>query len=389
MTTKSTLQQYGWVLLLIFLAWNPTILHAQKKTKQTDKSIIVPMKADKWDVASQKATFITYKNVEAMKMEPKSGQAILKDVDFANGTIEFDVEPADAVKYPFVSFYFRRQDAQESEIFYLRVGEENTLSKNYAVQYAPILGGVNLWDMLPHYQGPAQLNNKDWNHVKLVINGAQMRVYVNNIHMPALEIPQLEGNTTHGSIAFEGYGTFANLVVKPDATEDLPAVKAPDLTNHDANYIRKWMITSSPLPLPKGRELSDEDFPKADTKWDSISTERRGLVNVTRKFGRSESRRYVWLKATILADAEQKNKIALGFSDEVWIFLNKRMAFADKNLYQQLMPKKPDGRCSVDNATFEFTLQPGDNELLIGVSNDFYGWGIIARLESMKGVSFK
>ena len=53
------------------------------------------------------------------------------------------------------------------------------------------------------------------------------------------------------------------------------------------------------------------------------------------------------------------------------------------------MRKIPDGRISVENAQFELPLKAGDNELLIGVANNFYGWGVIARLESMDGIMVK
>ena len=46
----------------------------------------------------------------------------------------------------------------------------------------------------------------------------------------------------------------------------------------------------------------------------------------------------------------------------------------------------PNGRISLDNCSFEIRLAKGDNELLIGVANDFYGWGIMARLENLEGI---
>jgi hypothetical protein len=50
------------------------------------------------------------------------------------------------------------------------------------------------------------------------------------------------------------------------------------------------------------------------------------------------------------------------------------------------MRKQPRARCSIENATFTLPLQAGDNEVLIGVANDFYGWAVIARLDSMEGI---
>ena len=65
------------------------------------------------------------------------------------------------------------------------------------------------------------------------------------------------------------------------------------------------------------------------------------------------------------------------------------MIFVDKNLFLQApMRKYPDGRISTLNSKVSLPLKAGENELVIAVANDFYGWGIIARLENMEGVQF-
>lgn len=40
-----------------------------------------------------------------------------------------------------------------------------------------------------------------------------------------------------------------------------------------------------------------------------------------------------------------------------------------------------------NKASFDINLKAEKNELLIAVANDFYGWGIIARLESTDGIT--
>jgi hypothetical protein len=96
----------------------------------------------------------------------------------------------------------------------------------------------------------------------------------------------------------------------------------------------------------------------------------------------------VWLKARLKVSTGQQRRVAFGFSDEVWVFLNGQLAFADKNLYIAPIRKEPDGRCAIENSSFNLSLNAGVNELLIGVSNDFYGWGIIARLDTMEGIEW-
>lgn len=344
--------------------------------------VIVPFTSERWQFQASKVEFIEHKGIKAMKILPNAGQVILKDFNFSNGTIEFDVEWIDL---PFVGIHFRRKDEKESEFVYLRVARTANLTANDAVQYAPIISGINLWDMLGHFQGAANIKSKEWNHVKLVVAGAQMRVYINETLMPTLEIPRLEGNTSEGGISFEGSAIFANLVIKPNQTEKLSEKEGTDLTNHDPYYIRKWAVCQ-PIVLPKGRELFEEDLPKSETVWETINSERHGLVNLTRKFGKNESRRYVWLKVKIRSAMEQNKQMSLGFSDEVWVVVNGLMTYVDKNLYRQNMRKVPDGRISIENSSFSIPLKAGENELLIGIANDFFGWGIVARLENMEGI---
>ena len=77
----------------------------------------------------------------------------------------------------------------------------------------------------------------------------------------------------------------------------------------------------------------------------------------------------------------------MGLSDEVWVFLNKQPLYVDKNIYTSPgMRKAPDGRISIENGEFDLPLRAGDNDLLVGVANDFFGWGLIARLDDMNGI---
>src|SRR5688572_19910521 len=238
--TKHNVKNY---LVLLVLCLASALVHPQGKTsKPNNKQLTVPMTAAHWEVPPGKAEFVNHKGVPAIKMQ-QGAVAILKNVDFTNGTIEFDAEPLDASKSPFVTMYFRALATGEAEVFYLRVGRDENHKRNDAVQYAPMIKGVNLWDMLPQYQGPSVLHNTDWNHIKLVISGMQMRAYVNDMSRPALQIPYLEGNIKHGKIALEGFAAFANLIITPDAVEDLQPRAGVDLTDHDANYLRNWYVS--------------------------------------------------------------------------------------------------------------------------------------------------
>ena len=278
----------------------------------------------------------------------------------------------------------------ENECFYFRTERAGDPTAGDAVQYAPSLGGINLWDLLGHFQTSAVFQKQKWNHVKLVVSGRQMRAYVNNENEPTLSVPRLEGNVTHGRIAFEGEAVVANLVfVKPGVVEGLyqPAAGI-DPTDDEPRYLRQWQL-SQPVVIPKGIDFSYDSVPKPDAAWMPVGAERRGLVNLTRKFGKAEGRRIAWLKTRVHSKTEQTRKLSLGFSDEVWVLIDGKLLYVDKNWYLHPIRKEPEGRCSIENTTFKLPLNAGDNDLLIGVANDFYGWGIVALIDSLEGVTFQ
>ncbi len=339
----------------------------------------VPLTARQWRFQVGKVDFVDYKGRKAMRLAQNAGPVVLNDIVFQDGTIEFDLEPIRPESAQ--SIYFHRHDATDQEIVYLRTNSTQNPLANDGIQYCPYVGGVNLWDLYPEYQAPALLKPGEWNHLKLLVSGNRLQVFLNQAPQAVLDIPHLEANSRQGSIAFEGASYVANLQVKPNIVENLNPLASPDLTNHDPNYLRSW-AASSPQELPDGHELSVRQLPSPEWFTDSIGAERRGLLNLTRKYGSSKTRRVVWLQTTLLAQEAVSTNLQLGFSDEVWVFLNHQLVLVDKNLYQYNMRKYPDGRISTQNATAPLNLKAGQNDLLIGVANDFYGWGLMARLAS-------
>jgi hypothetical protein len=372
--------------LLIILFINNSC-SAQQKTGKI-KIVNIPSEPAYWDTTATKVKFVNYKGIKAIKMAPHSNEISVKGINFSNGTIEFDTQPIDAETRSSgpIGIYFRQQNAKESEYMYLRTKKDDTKRNDDDIQYAPIVNGVLLFNMMSHFDGPAPVHNKEWNHVKLVVYGMQMRVYVNDMNEPVLEIPRLESNSTTGSIGFDGLAYIANLVIKPNETEGLSPVEGIDPAKHDVNYVRRWDVTSAQL-MAQGRELTDQDLPKDTTKWTPIVAERRGVINLSRKFGSSDTGRYVWLKTTINSTKEQVVQMQLGFCDEVYVFVNKKLVDADKNQFGLPLSKFPDGCLNIDNSTINIPLKEGNNELLIGVVNNFYSWAIVARMRNLHNLA--
>ena len=335
----------------------------------------VEMKAANFDIGKpENVEFITYKGRKTMKLSAGSGPVQIRNMTFKDGTIEFDQE---ATSPGFaIGLYFHRKDDLEQKVVYLRLKDFDDPLSNETIQYTTYLDGVNLWDMHPHYQAPAPVHLKDWNRLKLVISGQRMKVYCNGKEV--LDIPELEGRMPDGKIAFEGNSYVTNLSVKPNETAGLDPSALPDLTKFQSNYIREWAITS-PQNLLAGKEVTRNDLPLGSDFTQIISAERLGLINITRKEGMSKERRVIWLKAEVESKIAQTVQLQLGFSDEIWLFLNNQLAYVDKNLFQQDMKKYPKGRLSIENGAVELHLQEGKNVITVALANDFYGWGLMAR----------
>ncbi|MBX2875439.1 MAG: hypothetical protein KTR30_25205 [Saprospiraceae bacterium] len=361
-------------------------LFGQNQGRNNTDSQKIPMKASSWEFEAGQADFIQHKGVPALKIKGDGPPVFLKDMEFANGTIEFDLELVDG---PFVGINFRRQDPGNSERFYLRPHRVGNPMGEDAIQYAPVVKGANLWDMLHEYQGPAVIRKPGWNHIKMVVSGKRMRVYVNSEDRISLDIPELLGDVDKGKISFDGNIILANLEISPNQVEGLSPQAGTDPTASDIRYLREWEV-SQPIEFPFGRDIKNEDLPNENTKWEVIQAERFGLVNLTRKFGgpANNERKLVWLRTKITAKQSMRLPIDLGFSDEVWVIINGGLLYLDKNYYRSPIMKQPAGRCSIENTQFELPLQEGENELLIGVGNFFFGWGVIARLQTVDGLSF-
>ena len=102
-------------------------------------------------------------------------QSHLRTSTFHDGTIEYDVAATTDMG---AGFIFRGADKDNFEEFYLRPRPKCEDAPD-CVQYAPQTHGILLWDVFPQYQGPAPLHQGDWNHVKLVISGRRMNIFIN------------------------------------------------------------------------------------------------------------------------------------------------------------------------------------------------------------------
>jgi hypothetical protein len=346
--------------------------------------ITIAMTADHWQ-AKENVEFFKQLGFYHGLMRLNSGDAVLKDFTFANGTIEFDVN---TIGRGAPGIAFRQQDENNFELLYLRP-DAACPAFHACMQYTPQTHGVLLWDLFPQYQTRAPLRDNGWNHIKMVISGRRMNVFVNDSPAPTLEVGSLEGDALKGGLHLQGPATFANMVITPDAVEGLSSEPSRDPLEADLGLVRNWRLSAA-SPLSDGKTPAYADMPGASATWKVINTERAGLVNISREYGRpvpEPNRALAWLKTTITSDSKQTKRVDIGWTREMWVFVNGKLVYTDKNFFESDEARKiPDGRCSLENSSFSLPLDAGENEVAVAIANKFFGWGIKLRVDDPAGI---
>ena len=354
----------------------------------------VPLTAARWQTVG-KAEFVPTEGFPDGLLKLGDATADLKGLSFGDGTIEYDAKLLDA---GFASFRFRTQGPDSAELFYLR-DDGNCPAADDCIQYVPMIHGVWPWEMYPEYQTHAAITVGAWNHVKLVISGRRMNVFINGAVEPTLAVGRLEAAPLHGGLQFSGPAEFANLTVSPGITHSLPSQPDKDPTDADPNLVRRWAVATTTSPLAYGAAPSLAQMPADPAAWASLPTERHGLVNLSRRFGSPtdpSTGSLAWLKTSIRSDRDRSVHVSVGVLHEAWIYANGKLVFAAENLYYPEAKRlAPDGRISLRNAAFDLPLHKGRNEVAVALDNILavghlhYGWGIEMRLDDLDGLTLR
>lgn len=342
-----------------------------------------------WTVVAGDVRLDTHLGQEAVLF--RNGGILLDDVDFENGTIEFDV--ATTGVRSFVGVVFRFQERDEYEFYYLRPHQSGRFD---AMQYTPVFNGISAWQLYPEYNANAEIPRNEWLHVRMVISGSRLRVYLGDAEEPALDVDRLRRGRGHGPIGIsanfpgaadapELYPTaFANVSVQRD---DAPAVYDEVFTPAPDRFVRRWAISPA-FPAPEGAITEIPELPTED--WTIGIAEWTGLLNIARHRSIPEDaqRGAILARLLVRSDRPQTKKLDFGFSDEGSIFLNGEIIFSANNTYLSRSGRYL-GVVTIDNDAIYLPLRQGTNELVFAVSEAFGGWGLVARFADMEGISLE
>jgi hypothetical protein len=157
------------------------------------------------------------------------GIVVLPKIDFHNGAIELDVAGKPRAGAPgdargFVGLAFRvNADASKYECVYIRPTNgrsDDQLRRNHSTQYCsyPDYEWQRLRSESPgKYESYVDLAPGQWTRLKIEVNDATMKLYVNGAPQPALIVNDLKMGDAQGRVAlWVGLGTeayFADLHV--------------------------------------------------------------------------------------------------------------------------------------------------------------------------------
>lgn len=164
------------------------------------------------------------RTVLKMSEAPSDGLAILNDVQFSSGTIEFDVKGRNVMQASFVGVAFLVQNDGRYDAIYFRpfnFMNADTARRHRAVQYISAPGYP--WEKL-RTEYPGKYEHKvnpipdadEWFHAKVVVDGKKVSVFVDHSPTPSLVVERLT-DVQEGKVAlWTGYGSngsFSNLVI--------------------------------------------------------------------------------------------------------------------------------------------------------------------------------
>lgn len=224
------------VLLLVSL---PVLVLTKAQPLPNSALRIAPTTA--FEAVNGRILWQDYRGHRALKLAPLEGHerdvdqemfAVLTGSDFRDGILEFDVSGARREGYStaedvsgfkgIVGITFRMH-GDSAERVYLRPENSrgsNQLFRNRSTQYEsmPDFPWQKLRADQPGvYESYVDIEPGAWTHMRVVVRGATMRLYVNGSTQPCLVVNDLRHGNSHGAIALwsrissEAY--FSNLRV--------------------------------------------------------------------------------------------------------------------------------------------------------------------------------
>lgn len=362
-------------LIFFFPSAFPNIVSSQQ---------LVPFDSERWEIQAEEKKIVDYLGQKSLYL--KGGSAIIKDSQFTDGIIEFDI--AFSQERNFTGVMWRIEDSKNYEEFYFRPHQSGNPDAN---QYQPVFNGGAAWQLFygERYSAPVKYDFNQWMHFKIVVSGENAEVYIKDMTTPALLVGELMRETKPGKIGINSGNLapayFSNFSLTPMNNPPLKGKTASE--NAAPGTVMSWQVSNAidEKSLEKKYRLSRSD--KQNLSWKKLDCEKNGLVNLSRIQGIAEGKNTAFARVTIQSDVEQIKRVKFGFSDAAKVYFNDNLIYGGSDIY-----RSRDYRFLGTIGLFDelyLPLKKGDNELWFAVTENFGGWGVKAVFDEMSGIKIK
>ena len=348
-------------------------------------SQVVPFDSGRWEIRAEEGKVTEHLGRKSLYL--KGGLAWVKDAQFTDGVIEFDM--AFSAERGFKGAIWRMQDENNYEDFYVRPHQSGNPDAN---QYQPVFNGVASWQLYhgEGYGAPVRYDFDQWVHIKIVVSGKNAEVYIKDMETPALFVSEMKREIKSGAVGlsvgnvspayYSNFGFTAMTAPALKGKAKAPAPAAP-------GTLMSWMVSSAVDGKSLERKLQLTAADKQNLTWKKLACESTGLANLARLQGVAEGKNTVFARLVIQSEREQVKKVRFAFSDEVKVYFNDQLLYGGSDKYLSR-----DYRFLGTVGLFDelyLPLRKGDNELWMAVTENFGGWGIKAVIEDMGGINIR
>lgn len=296
------------------------------------------------------ADVVTWQGRRALRLE--SGLVLIKDLDVADAVVELELG-ADQGAYPGLAF--RVGDDRNYELIYV---QPHTSGEWDAMQYDPVFGGANTWQVFngPHYQAAATIPMGQWLTLWVHLSGLQACANVGG--QPPLNVARLAHGREAGRIGVwtfrpAYFGRMRILPAQPDAAPVPPAA----LPQPAPGAVMDWWLEGH------GR----------------VTAEPHGTLNLNRYLTATEA---VLTRAFDLADAGEVT-FAFGFSDTLRLLVDDAEVFSGTHRFTGFSDRNARGYIEPEAHRITRHLSAGRHTITAQLKvEEGFGWGLALSLLS-------
>ena len=351
-----------------------------------DSSQPVPLDPAHWEVQGD-AKFETFLGRPALRL--CNAEAVAKNVDFLDGTLEFDLAVSTRRNFPMVGL--RRQGEGEYEEFYFRTHKSELPD---AIQYVPSWQGVGGWQLYhgPGFTAKAVYPRDQWFPVRIVLSGTKAAVFAGSVAEPQLVVERLRRDPKAGGLEFsdscppgsvpkgEHVAAISNVVLRPGYVPYDFSKSTMHENPPATGLVPAWEISETFVPEKGPVRVLPEKVLQG--QWRRVEAEPSGLVVLEKvvPLPKDVERPAVLARFLVDSPADAIRRFDFGFSDEVTVFLNGKPLFSGDAHYSHDNPRQ-EGLMGFWQGTVYLPLRKGRNELILSLAEVFGGWGVMGRFE--------